>query len=56
VERARAGYAALDQWVKQVFVSGAGKGSGTFVSLWRMLLEYPEILEWHKFWCQSVAQ
>ena len=53
VERARAGYAALDQWVKQVFKSEAGKGSGSFVSLWRLLLDYPEILEWHRFWVRS---
>lgn len=53
VERARAGYAALDQWVKQTYKGGAGNGSGSFVSLWRVLLEYPEILEWHRFWFRS---
>jgi len=53
VERARAGYAALDQWVKKISKSEVGKESGSFVSLWRLLVDHPEILEWHRFWFRS---
>ena len=53
VERVRAGYAALDEWVKQGVERKGGDGNGTFVSLWRVLVDYPEILEWHRFWLSS---
>jgi len=53
VERVRAGYTALDQWVKQSLKRSAGSGNGSFVSLWRLLLEYPEIQAWHRFWFRS---
>jgi hypothetical protein len=53
VDRVRAGYAALDQWMKQRVKLNAGDGGGSFVSLWRVLLDYPEILEWHRFWLRS---
>lgn len=53
VERARAGYTALHQWVKQVTQPSANAAAGDFVSLWRVLLDYPEILEWHRFWFRS---
>lgn len=53
VERVRAGYAALDQWVRQVVELNGGDGGGSFVSLWRVLLDYPEVLEWHRLWLRS---
>jgi len=53
VERARAGYGALDQWVKQSPRSESRAGSGSFVSLWRLLTEYPEVISWEKFWFRS---
>jgi hypothetical protein len=53
VDRVRAGYAALDEWVKQSIKVNRGEGSGSFVSLWRVLVDYPEILEWHRFWLRS---
>ena len=52
VERARNGYIALDQWVRQILASGR-PGDGSFVTLWRLLLEYPEILAWEKLWFRS---
>jgi hypothetical protein len=52
VDRVRTGYAALDEWGKQSVKFNRGDGGG-FVSLWRVLLDYPEILEWHKFWLHS---
>jgi hypothetical protein len=53
VDRVRAGYSALDEWVKQNAKLNRGDGTGSFVSLWRVLLDYPEILEWHRFWLHS---
>jgi hypothetical protein len=53
VDRARAGYAALREWVKQSVERDRRDGTGGFVSLWRLLLDYPEILEWHRFWLRS---
>ncbi len=31
----------------------ARKQDGSFITLWRLLLEYPEILAWQNFWTQS---
>ncbi len=53
IERARAGYRALDHWVKQTLQGERPGGGGTFVSLWRLVLEYPELLAWQKFWFHS---
>jgi len=52
VERARQGYMALDRWVGQS-LSSSRPNAGGFVSLWRLLLEYPEILAWESFWFHS---
>jgi hypothetical protein len=51
-ERAREGYIALDQWANQP-TGDARKRDGSFVTLWRLLLEYPEILAWDNFWFRS---
>jgi len=51
-ERAREGYMALDRWVGQN-LSGAQSTDGSFVSLWRLLLDYPEILAWESLWFHS---
>lgn len=50
--RAREGYFALDQWVGRT-LAGPRVADGTFVSLWRLLLQYPEILAWERFWVAS---
>ena len=52
VERARAGYRALDHWVTQI-TTEPPPSDGSFVTLWRLLLEYPEILAWQSFWFHS---
>ncbi|HZS53513.1 MAG TPA: hypothetical protein VFA65_03850 [Bryobacteraceae bacterium] len=52
VERARSGYIALDQWVTET-IGQPRNIDGSFVSLWRLLLEYPEIMEWEKLWFRS---
>lgn len=51
-ERARQGYIELDRWVTSTLGSPRN-ADGTFVSFWRVLLEYPEILAWERFWNRS---
>ena len=50
--RAREGYIALDHWVSRT-LSGPRVADGTFISLWRVFLEYPEIFAWERFWYTS---
>jgi hypothetical protein len=52
VARARDGYLALDRWVKST-LNQPRAGDGAFVTLWRLLLDYPEILLWERFWFAS---
>ena len=52
VERAREGYMALDRWVEQS-LNSPPQNEGGFVTLWRLLLDYPEVLAWEKFWFLS---
>lgn len=49
VQRAREGYMALDRWVNEP-ASESRKSDGSFITLWRLFLEYPEIIAWHNFW------
>jgi hypothetical protein len=52
VDRARTGYRKLDE----LFNAGAdekGPMDGYFVTFWRLLLEYPEILSWESLWTDS---
>lgn len=51
-ERARRGYLALHQWVKAT-LSQARAPDGAFVTFWRHLVDWPEILAWEKFWYES---
>ncbi|HKS66367.1 MAG TPA: hypothetical protein VJR26_03960 [Candidatus Acidoferrales bacterium] len=57
VDRARAGFTALSAWVRtavqQNASPGMNAGTGAFVSFWRLLLEYPELIAWQKFWFRS---
>jgi hypothetical protein len=55
VERAKQGYMALEKFVR------AGRGGtrprdGYFVTFWRILLEYPEILAWEMLWTRSMRE
>ena len=52
VQRTREGYIALDRWVGEILTEPRPAG-GAFMTLWRLLLEYPEILAWEKFWFHS---
>jgi hypothetical protein len=52
VARAKEGYQKLADFVR---AAGAGQRptDGYFVTFWRLLLEYPEILAWEKLWTDS---
>jgi hypothetical protein len=52
VDRAREGLMHLDQWVRGAWTQPR-PSDGYFVTFWRLLLEYPEILAWEKFWTDS---
>jgi len=47
--RAKEGYQRLADFVKAA-AAGQRPTDGYFVSFWRLLLEYPEILAWEKLW------
>ncbi|MDQ2948176.1 MAG: hypothetical protein M3Y27_19945 [Acidobacteriota bacterium] len=52
-ERTRAGYLALEQFVRD---SRAHKRpvDGYYVTLWRLMLRYPELLAWEMLWTDSL--
>ncbi|HEX5412180.1 MAG TPA: hypothetical protein VFZ27_09980 [Terriglobia bacterium] len=52
VQRAREGFMHLDQWVRATWTQPR-PSDGYFVTFWRLLLEYPEILAWEKLWTDS---
>jgi len=52
VERARDGFIALDRWANQS-ASKSRMADGSFVTFWRLLVEYPEIAAWHDMWFHS---
>jgi len=47
--RAMEGYRKLAALVQQTR-AGSRPGDGAFVSYWRLLVDYPEILNWEKLW------
>jgi hypothetical protein len=52
VERARAGFGELEKYVR----NGRARqrpSDGFFVSFWRILLQYPELLAWENLWVTS---
>jgi hypothetical protein len=51
-QRAREGYIALDHWVSRT-QAGPKSPDGSFVGLWRLFLEFPEIFAWERFWYTS---
>ena len=52
VARARQGYQALGKWVRAAWTQPR-PNDGYFVTFWRLLLTYPEILAWEQFWTDS---
>ena len=55
VERARQGYLALANYVR-AGRAGTRPRDGYFVTFWRLLLEYPEILAWEMLWTRSMRE
>jgi hypothetical protein len=53
--RAREGYRGLDRLVAQTIARPASERptEGSFIPLWRLLTDFPEILAWHRFWVAS---
>jgi len=53
VDRARQGYNELIKW--RVAVSAGRKPTdGAFVTFWRLLVKYPEILAWERLWNEAL--
>ncbi len=54
-DRARAGFAELDKYASSTFARQRPT-DGYFVTFFRLLLKYPELLAWEYFWIQSRNQ
>jgi hypothetical protein len=64
VDRAKQGYAELARWASALRPAQAGRGSpaapgtkpvdGAFVTFWRLLVKYPEILAWERLWNEGL--
>jgi hypothetical protein len=54
VERAKAGYMELSKWASAIRGTtdrpGATPVDGAFVTFWRLLTKYPEIMAWERLW------
>jgi hypothetical protein len=53
VDRAKDGYTQLATWAAAV---GGGRkpADGAFVTFWRLLVKYPEILAWERLWNEAL--
>jgi len=51
--RARQGYTALEGWVTAMR-GGKRPADGAFVTFWRILVEYPEVLAWERLWNEGL--
>jgi len=49
VDRAKEGYTSLMKWSAAVG-NGQKPADGAFVTFWRLLVKYPEILAWERLW------
>jgi hypothetical protein len=52
-ERARQGFLALERWVGGL-KTGQRPVDGAFVTFWRVLVEYPEVLAWERQWNEGL--
>ncbi len=55
VERAKEGFRRLEQFVKQC-KSANDPVDGRYVTFWRILLEYPEVLSWEMLWVEALRE
>ena len=53
VERAKEGYTQLVAWANQMR-GGQKPADGAFVTFWRLLVKYPEILAWERLWNEAL--
>lgn len=51
--RARKGFLALESWVNGL-KEGPKPADGAFVTFWRLLVDYPEILGWERLWTEGL--
>ncbi len=52
-DRARKGYGILEAWVTSLR-AGTRPADGAFVTFWRILVEYPEVLAWERLWNEGL--
>jgi hypothetical protein len=55
VRRAQEGYRELIEWNRKIS-AGERLSDGAFVTFWRILLRYPEVLAWQTLWTESQWQ
>jgi hypothetical protein len=55
VERVKEGYRQLEQYVRAAR-SGKKPVDGNYVTFWRILMRYPEILAWEQFWHDGLRE
>jgi hypothetical protein len=53
VDRARQGYLAIEKWIDGM-KGGQRPVDGAFVTFWRILVEYPEVLAWERLWNEGL--
>src|SRR5205823_260935 len=53
VDRAREGYLALERWATGLR-AGRRPADGAFVTFWRLLVKYPELLAWERLWNEGL--
>jgi hypothetical protein len=53
-DRARQGYLALEAWVNGL--KDRKPTDGAFVTFWRLLTDYPEILGWERVWTEGLRE
>jgi hypothetical protein len=52
-DRARKGYTSLETWVTALR-EGRRSSDGAFVTFWRILVEYPEVLAYERLWNEAL--
>jgi hypothetical protein len=53
IDRAKEGYARLIAWADAIR-AGNKPADGAFVTFWRVLVKYPEILAWERLWNEAL--
>ena len=52
-DRARTGYLQLENWVNALRTNNR-PADGAFVTFWRILVDYPEVLAWERLWTEGL--